>query len=316
MEDAETRSGDGTAVNSSSASGTAPTGSAGRDLGQIAIIVVVGGLVALASASGGRSAGGLGVHIWVAVAAFAINWAVFVPSFAARTEHYYDLTGSLTYLATTLLALLIGGPADGRSWLLTVLITVWALRLGTYLFRRVRQTGKDGRFDRIKQSPTRFLMAWTLQGLWVIFTAAAAHAAIASDTRRDLGVWAAVGLAVWLAGFAIEVVADNQKSAFRTDPANDGRFITSGLWAWSRHPNYFGEILLWVGVAIIAVPVLRGWQLVTLISPVFVFLLLTRISGLPMLERRADKRWGGQDDYEAYKAATPVLFPRPPRTPA
>ncbi len=284
-----------------------------RDLAQIAVIVAIGLMVALAGASGGRTAAGLGVHVWVAITAFVINWVVFVPSFAARTEHFYDLTGSLTYLSTTLLAVALGGPADGRSWLLTVLIVIWASRLGTYLFRRVRQTGKDGRFDRIKQSPTRFGMTWTLQGLWVVFTAAAAHAAIASETRQALGLWAAVGVAIWLGGFAIEVLADSQKAAFRTDPANNGRFITSGLWAWSRHPNYFGEILLWIGIAIIAVPALRGWQLVTLISPVFVYLLLTRISGLPMLERRADKRWGGNDAYETYKAATPVLIPRPPR---
>ncbi len=288
-------------------------GNPARDLAQVAIVVAVGVVVAVAGASGGRSAGGLGVHVWVAIAAFTINWAVFVPSFAARTEHYYDLTGSITYVLTTLLALFLGGPADARSWLLTALILIWALRLGSYLFQRVRQTGKDGRFDRIKQSPTRFLMVWTLQGLWVTFTAAAAHAAIASDTRRDLGLLAVIGVAVWVLGFGLEVVADNQKSAFRRDSANDGRFITNGLWAWSRHPNYFGEILLWVGVALIALPVLRGWQLITLISPVFVYVLLTRISGLPMLEHRADKRWGGDEDYEAYKASTPVLVPRPPR---
>jgi steroid 5-alpha reductase family enzyme len=107
-------------------------------------------------------------------------------------------------------------------------------------------------------------------------------------------------------------VSDAQKNRFRADPANRGKFIQTGLWAWSRHPNYFGEIVLWIGVAIIALPVLRGWQYLTLISPVFVTLLLTRVSGVPMLERRADEKWGGQEDYEAYKARTPVLIPRPP----
>jgi steroid 5-alpha reductase family enzyme len=124
-----------------------------------------------------------------------------------------------------------------------------------------------------------------------------------------------LGVLVWIAGFGIEAVADRQKSRFRADPANKGRFIRSGLWAWSRHPNYFGEIVLWVGVAIIAVPVLQGWQWVTLISPVFVTLLLTRVSGVPLLEKKADATWGGQPDYEAYKASTPVLVPRPPQEP-
>jgi steroid 5-alpha reductase family enzyme len=129
-----------------------------------------------------------------------------------------------------------------------------------------------------------------------------------------LGLVALIGFLIWGFGFAIEAVSDAQKSRFRDDPENKGKFIHTGLWAWSRHPNYFGEIVLWIGVAIISLPVLRGWQWVTLISPVFVALLLTRISGVPMLEKRADEKWGGQEDYEAYKERTPVLIPRPPRS--
>jgi steroid 5-alpha reductase family enzyme len=123
---------------------------------------------------------------------------------------------------------------------------------------------------------------------------------------------AVLGTAVWVAGFAIEVVADRQKSRFRADPANRDRFIRTGLWAWSRHPNYFGEITLWVGVALVAAPALAGWQLATLVSPVFVFLLLTRVRGIPLLEARAQQKWGHDPDYQAYRARTPVLLPRPP----
>jgi steroid 5-alpha reductase family enzyme len=148
--------------------------------------------------------------------------------------------------------------------------------------------------------------------LWVTLTLAAALAAITTTNRKGLGLCALVGTLVWVFGFAIEAAADAQKSRFRTDPENKGKFINTGLWSWSRHPNYFGEIVLWVGVAIIALPVLQGWQWVTLISPVFVALLLTRISGVPILERRADEKWGGQEDFEAYKERTPVLIPRPP----
>jgi steroid 5-alpha reductase family enzyme len=115
---------------------------------------------------------------------------------------------------------------------------------------------------------------------------------------------------VWVFGFAMEAIADYQKSRFNASPANQGKFINTGLWSRSRHPNYFGEIVLWVGVAIIALPVLQGWQWVALISPVFVTLLLTRISGVPLLEKKADEMWGGQEDYEAYKKNTPVLIPR------
>jgi steroid 5-alpha reductase family enzyme len=171
--------------------------------------------------------------------------------------------------------------------------------------------GKDGRFDEIKTSFFRFLMAWSVQGLWVSFTASAALAAITSGVRKELGWLAVIGSLVWLFGFAFEVIADSQKNRFREDPANKGKFIQSGLWTKSRHPNYFGEIVLWIGVAIIAMPVLQGWQWVTMISPVFVTVQLTRISGIPMLEVRADEKWGGQEDYEAYKKRTPVLIPKP-----
>jgi len=114
---------------------------------------------------------------------------------------------------------------------------------------------------------------------------------------------------VWLVGFGFEVVADRQKRRFRSDPDNEGEFIRSGLWRLSRHPNYFGEIVLWVGVALVALPALEGWQHVTLVSPLFVYLLLTRVSGIPMLEEKADERWGGREDYERYKRETPVLWP-------
>jgi len=188
---------------------------------------------------------------------------------------------------------------------------MWATRLGTFLFNRVLSSGGDDRFDEIKPSFLRFLNTWTLQGLWVTFTLAAALAAITTTVRRDLGVFALVGFLVWAFGFTFEVLADAQKNQFRADPANKGKFINTGLWAWSRHPNYFGEITLWIGVALIALPVLRGWQWLTLISPLFVALLITRVSGVPMLEKKADERWGGQEAYEAYKANTPVLIPRP-----
>jgi steroid 5-alpha reductase family enzyme len=276
----------------------------------IALVVAAG--VGWAGAQGGVLIAGLSAFAIAGVVAFAIQWVVFVPSFLAQTERWYDLTGSLTYLTVVVGTLLLVGRFDARSLLLVVLVAIWAGRLGSFLFRRIKETGADTRFDDIKPSFLRFLMAWTLQGLWVFLTLAAALAAMTSNMAAPLGLVAWIGLAVWILGFWIEATADAQKGAFRKDPANRGRFIRTGLWAWSRHPNYFGEITLWIGVALIAFPVLSGWQYVTLISPVFVYLLLTRISGIPILESRADERWGGEPDYEAYKARTPVLFPLPP----
>lgn len=283
-----------------------------RSLIGITAAIVIGGFVALAGSDGSTEVGSLPVFGLCAVLAYVINWVVFIPSNQARTEKYYDLTGSATYITVTVVAVLLSDDLDARAIIVTAMVGLWAIRLGTFLFRRIRRDGRDGRFDEIKTNPLRFFMAWTLQGLWVLLTAAAALAIITSSDRRSIGWVAIVGIIVWVAGFTIEVVADRQKSAFKRQPANEGWFISSGLWAWSRHPNYFGEITLWTGIAIMAVPILSGWRWVVLISPLFVTLLLTRISGLPMLEARADKRWGDEEDYQEYKRTTPVLVPRPP----
>jgi steroid 5-alpha reductase family enzyme len=281
----------------------------------IAAAVVIGALVAWAGSDGSALVGSIPVFALCGGLAFVINWLVFIPSSAAKTEKYYDLTGSITYLTVTVVALALSGDLDARAVIAGAMVIVWTVRLGTFLFLRINRDGRDGRFDEIKTNPTRFLMAWTIQGLWVLLTASAALAIITTTDRRVLGWVAYLGIAVWLGGFAIEAVADRQKSAFKADPANEGRYISTGLWAWSRHPNYFGEITLWTGVAILAVPILSGWQWIVLISPVFVTVLLTRVSGIPMLEARADKRWGGQDDYQAYKDSTPVLIPKRPTRP-
>jgi steroid 5-alpha reductase family enzyme len=202
-----------------------------------------------------------------------------------------------------------GGAASVWRVVLAAMVVVWAVRLGSFLFIRVRRDGSDGRFDAIKVDPVAFLATWTLQALWVSVTAAAALAALTVPEGLG-GVWAVVGLVVWGKGFAIEVIADAQKRRFRANAANAGRFITSGLWSRSRHPNYFGEILLWCGVALMAVPTLSGWRWLVLISPVFVWLLLTRVSGVPLLEARAAARFGDDPAYGAYVARTPVLVPQ------
>ncbi len=283
-----------------------------KSLIAIGVVLLVAAGLAFVGSQGGFVVAGIPLFALGVALAFIVQWIAFIPAYTNQTEKFYDITGTITYVTVVAIAVLLSPVRDARSFLLLAVVVVWTLRLGTFLFRRVHKAGADTRFDDIKPSFARFLLTWTLQGLWVSFSLAAALAAITTTYRQELGIFALVGFVVWLVGFGIEVVADQQKSRFRADPQNKGKFITTGLWAWSRHPNYFGEIVLWVGVAIMAFPVLRGLQLLTLISPVFVTLLLTRISGVPMLEARADEKWGGQPDYEAYKASTPVLVPRPP----
>jgi steroid 5-alpha reductase family enzyme len=274
------------------------------------VLILIGLGVAWSGSQGGAVIANIPVFALVVGLAFVIQWLVFIPAYRLQSEKFFDLTGSLTYISITIMAVLLSPVIDGRTILLLILVVAWAARLGTFLFRRIQKEGKDGRFDEIKPSFIRFLNVWTIQGLWVTFTAAAALIAITTLNRKELGWFALIGVLIWIFGFTIEVVADSQKSRFKANPANKGKFIQTGLWARSRHPNYFGEIMLWIGVTVITLPVLQGWQWVALISPVFVTLLLTRVSGIPLLEKRADEKWGGQEAYEAYKKQTPVLIPR------
>jgi len=266
--------------------------------------------LALAGSHGGASVAGIPLFILCGLIAFSVQWLVFIPAYIFQTEKYYDLTGSLTYISLAILALGLSATREPGALLIASMVVIWALRLGSFLFLRIRAEGRDVRFERIKPDFLRFLMTWTLQGLWVFTTFAAGLAAITSMRSLPVDAVVAVGAGLWLLGFVIEVVADRQKRSFRKDPANRDRFIASGLWRYSRHPNYFGEILLWSGIAVAAWPALSGWQYVTLVSPLFVYWLLTRVSGIPMLEARARRRWGEDASYQAYLRETPRLIPR------
>lgn len=245
---------------------------------------------------------------------FLLHWIVFVPSFIFQTEHYFDLTGSISYIAAVTLAAVMHPLLDLRGLIICVLIAIWAARLGSFLFIRVKRAGQDRRFTEIKTRFWRFLFTWTLGGAWVFITMAAGLAAITSMSQRPLGIWLFLGIALWIIGFAFEVIADRQKTKFRKAPQNTEKFITTGLWAYSRHPNYFGEIILWLGIAVIAFPTMVGWQFVTLISPIFVMLLLVKVSGVKLLEEGGEKRWGADPDYQHYVATTSVLIPLPKKS--
>ncbi|MDJ0643211.1 MAG: DUF1295 domain-containing protein [Erythrobacter sp.] len=252
------------------------------------------------------------------VIALVVNWLAFLPAAAAKSDKFYDTTGAITYLTVTAFACWAAfstfGSLDTRGVVIAGMVAIWCIRLGSFLFRRIHAMGgTDSRFERIKVNPARFLVAWTLQGLWVIFTASAALVAITATERAPIGPFFWFGAAVWVIGFAWEIIADNQKSAFKSDPANKGKFIDVGLWKWSRHPNYFGEITLWTGILIMAIPVLSGWSWLVVISPIFVTLLLTKVSGINLQNKQAKERWGDDPAYQEYRKKTPALIPMPPR---
>lgn len=284
-------------------------------IGALAVVIVtflIGGLVALAGSQGGALIGGIPLFTLAVAAAFVIQIIAFIPAALLRTERFFDLTGSLTFLTISVGLVLLTPEPDARSWVLAGMVILWAIRLGSFLFARVHRSGSDGRFDDIKGAPLRFLRVWLIQAVWVSLTAAAAWIALSTSPaqREPIGWLTIVGIIVYVIGMTIEIVADLQKSAFRADPANRHEFIDTGLWSRSRHPNYFGEIVLWVGVFITAAPVLVGWQWIAVLSPLFVILLLTRVSGIPLLEARADKKWGDRADYAEYRDRTPALIPR------
>lgn len=282
-----------------------------RSLAPLLLVALLAAAIAAAGSQGGSTVSGFPVFAAIVVWIFLVQLVAFAFAWSLQSERFFDLVGSLTYVTAIVGGAVLSKHTNLSALLLAAAVTVWALRLGPFLFMRIRRAGSDDRFDEIKPDFPRFLTLWMIQGLWITVTLSAALAAVTTLNQPPVTVLTIIGISIWALGFLIEVVADLQKSRFRADPANRDRFINSGIWSWSRHPNYFGEITLWLGIAIAAFPALHGWQYITLISPVFVLILLTRISGIPLLERKADSRWGGRPDYEAYKSSTSILIPFP-----
>jgi steroid 5-alpha reductase family enzyme len=255
---------------------------------------------------------GIDLVLRVVILAFVIQWIAFLPAYIFQTEKFYDLTGSLTYLSVIWYSLTSSSNyfanLNVANIIIVLLITLWAVRLGSFLFMRIHKDGEDKRFRTIKPSATQFFMTWTLQGLWVSLCSMCALTAISSDSGIVINTLFYLGLGLFIFGFVTEVIADKQKTAFRSIPENRDKFITTGLWAKSRHPNFFGEIILWTGIAVMSFSSLTGLQYLTLISPVFTYLLLVYVSGVRMLEARADKKWGDNEEYIKYKTETPVLM--------
>ncbi len=238
---------------------------------------------------------------------FCIQWISFIPAFIFQTEKFFDLTGSITYLSTVFVALYMIDKINTSSYIIVGCIAIWAIRLGSFLFMRIHKAGEDRRFRDIKTNFSRFFMTWTLQGMWVSMCLLCVLTAL-SDTGIVTNNIFYIGLAVFIAGFAIEIIADYQKTVFRKNIDNTDKFISTGLWSYSRHPNYLGEILLWFGIAIMSFSSLKGFQYFTLISPLFVYILLVYISGIRILENQGNKKWGHLDSYQKYLKNTPRLF--------
>ena len=251
---------------------------------------------------------------YCAVLCIGMQWVAWIPASIAKTERFYDLAGGITYLTVLGFSLWAGSqsePPSLRELTVSLLVVIWSIRLSFFLYFRIHRTGKDGRFDQLKTSPIRFLVPWTLQGLWVFLTMIGVIVINSqAGPAPALGIWDGIGLSMWILGFSIEAIADRQKTVFNTEPTNQGKWINSGLWSYSRHPNYFGEILLWTGIAFFGISCFTGLERVAWISPVFIYILLTKVSGTPILDKRALEKWGDDPEYQTYRKNTPALIPR------
>ena len=246
------------------------------------------------------------------VIALALNGAFFAVAAARRTDVVTDLSYSLTF-ALLAVVLPLTGAREPSQLIASLLVLLWAIRLGGYLFRRILRMKVDHRFDAMRDKPLRFARFWLLQAVAVAVIMLPVSYLLDRSSAPGFGAWAVAGAAVWLGGLLIEAVADAQKSAFRSKDENRGRFIASGLWRYSRHPNYFGEILVWWGLFLYAVPFLEGAAFAVVVGPVFITVLLLFVSGIPLLERSADDKYGDDPAYRDYKRRTSILVPLPPR---
>ena len=242
------------------------------------------------------------------ILSFIIHWLLFIPAYVFKTEKFYDLTGTISYISIVLYVLLSStdGIINLGNMIVSSLIIIWTLRLGTFLFTRIKKAGEDKRFREIKKSFSWFFMAFTISGMWVSICTICALTGISNGIELTGVTY--IGVIIFIIGFALEIISDNQKTNFRKIEYNKDKFITTGLWKYSRHPNYLGEIVLWTGVAIISYSSLEVYQMFTLVSPIFTYLLLVNVSGINLLEKSGEKKWGHLDSYKSYKENTPRLI--------
>lgn len=238
----------------------------------------------------------------------AINLVMFLPAFAYKTDKLTDISYAISFAMVALVGYALSSQTSGQLVVL-ILVLLWALRIGTFLFVRINKIGKDKRFDGMRENFGRFLRFWVAQGVsvFVILLTALLYW---SEDGSALGWLSYLGVLVFATGLLLETTADAQKYRFNSNAANKGKWIESGVWRLSRHPNYLGEIMIWCGMYLIVFMALGGWQrLFGLASPLFISGLLLFVSGVPPLEKSADKRWGKNVNYQHYKRRTPILVP-------
>ncbi|KAG8097922.1 hypothetical protein GUJ93_ZPchr0013g36953 [Zizania palustris] len=247
-----------------------------------------------------------------AIVTVAYQLLFFIITALLRFDKVTDFAGSTNFIIIAILTLALKGAWHFRQVVLTVFVVVWGLRLGLFLLMRILQWGEDKRFDDMRNNLGKLAVFWIFQAVWVWTVSLPVTIVNASDRNPLIEARDIIGWIMWLIGAGIEAVADQQKLTFKNSPSNRGKWCNVGLWSYSRHPNYFGEIFLWWGIFVASAPVLSGAEWLVIFGPIFLTLLLLFVSGIPLLESSADKRFGQTEEYRAYKNTTSPLIPLPP----
>lgn len=224
-----------------------------------------------------------------------------------KTDVLTDISYGLTFLLLILIAF-FSNEYSTLKLVLTVLVSLWALRIASYLFIRILKTKKDDRFDGIRENPVRFISFWLLQGVTVWVVLLPALFLMSTPFTLEFNWITVLGLLIAFTGLLIETFADMQKFKFKSDDANRGKWIDTGLWRYSRHPNYLGEIMMWVGVFLFVLPFINNIELLSIVSPLFIAYLLLNVTGIPTLERKYEERYKGNKEYASYKKRTGRLL--------
>lgn len=280
----------------------------------IILTILIPSTLSLLISDNSISINGYPVLLYCVLISFTIHLIIFIPSAIMKNEKFYDFTGMIAYLSIIIFAIqqkyIQIHSIDIYSLVLSLLISIWTLRLGIFLFYRVLKVGEDIRFKDVKNNALKFFVWFSISSLWVSLTTMAAMNVVTSkNSNKDLTLLC-IGTIIWIIGFLFEIISDYQKIKFKNNALNKNKFIDSGLWSISRHPNYFGEIILWIGIYIITLPSTSGLEYLGIISPLFVIVLLNKVSGINLLEASADKKWGSSKEYQKYKKITPKLIPK------
>lgn len=234
----------------------------------------------------------------------------FVISVIIKRNDIADIAWGLGFIMISWSAFLLGAKTE-RSLLVNILITVWGLRLSWHIFNRNRKKGEDERYLNWRKEWKNFyfqsyIKVFMVQGLF-LYLIALPTLLINSSNIQGFSFLDFIGIAIWIVGFYFESVGDSQLKKFISNPKNKGKTMDQGLWKYSRHPNYFGEVTMWWGIFIIALSAPNS--LYTIIGPLTITYLILFVSGIPLLE----KKYAGRNDFEAYKKKTSIFFPLPPK---